>query len=93
VFAITPHIIRGTTLSELNQRAIDIGTANSIELRHISRPAAPASPAPANQTPVTQPPANQNPNQQPTAAPGTQGSANFLFDPGEIRLRREILLW
>jgi general secretion pathway protein D len=88
VFAITPHIIRGTTLSELNQRAIDIGTANSIELRHISRPAAPASPAPANQTPVTQPPANQNPNQQPTAAPGTQGSANFLFDPGEITVAK-----
>jgi general secretion pathway protein D len=88
VFAITPHIIRGTTLSELNQRAIDIGTANSIELRHISRPAAPASPAPANQTPVTQPPANQNPNQQPTAAPGTQGIANFLFDPGEITVAK-----
>jgi general secretion pathway protein D len=88
VFAITPHIIRGTTLSELNQRAIDIGTANSIELRHLSRPAAPASPAPANQTPATQPPANQNPNQQPTAAPGTQGSANFLFDPGEITVAK-----
>jgi general secretion pathway protein D len=88
VFAITPHIIRGTTLSELNQRAIDIGTANSIELRHLSHPAAPASPAPANQTPATQPPANQNPNQQPMAAPGTQGSANFLFDPGEITVAK-----
>ncbi|MFZ0418891.1 MAG: cohesin domain-containing protein [Candidatus Sulfotelmatobacter sp.] len=88
VFAITPHIIRGTTLSELNQRAIDIGTANSIELRHLSRPAAPASPAPANQTPATQPPASQNPNQQPSAAPGTQGSANFLFDPGEITVAK-----
>src|ERR1700730_11085497 len=42
VFAITPHIIRGTTLNELNQRAIDIGTANAIELRHMSRPSAPA---------------------------------------------------
>jgi len=69
VFAITPHIIRGTTLSELNQRAIDIGTANSIELRHISRPAAPASPAPANQTPVTQPPANQK------SQPATHGGS------------------
>ncbi len=35
VFAITPHIIRGTTISELNQRPIDIGTANTIELRHV----------------------------------------------------------
>ena len=83
VFAITPHIIRGTTISELNQRAIDIGTANSIELRHLSRPSAPAGQAP--QAPGAQPPANQVPNQQPSSPnPGTQGSANFLFDPGQI---------
>jgi general secretion pathway protein D len=82
VFAITPHIIRGTSLSELNQRAIDIGTANSIELRHLSRPA--VAPTPTSPTPAA-PPAGQTPNQQPpTAAPGTQGSANFLFDPGQI---------
>ena len=30
VFAITPHIIRGTSLSEMNQRAIDIGTATQL---------------------------------------------------------------
>jgi general secretion pathway protein D len=86
VFAITPHIIRGTTISELNQRAIDIGTANSIELRHLSRPSAPVAPAgQAPQAPGGQPPANQAPNQQPSSPnPGTQGSANFLFDPGQI---------
>src|ERR1039458_5811978 len=84
VFAITPHIIRGTTLSELNQRAIDIGTANSIQLTH--RPAAAVAPTGQrpNQIPATQPLASQTPNQQPNAAPGTQGSANFLFDPGQI---------
>src|SRR6202046_2725977 len=83
VFAITPHIIRGTTISELNQRAIDIGTANSIELRHLSRPSAPAGQAP--QAPGAQPPANQALNQQPSSPnPGTQGSANFLFDPGQL---------
>src|SRR5260370_14473905 len=76
VFAITPHIIRGATISELNQRAIDIGTANSIELRHISHvaPAVPAAQPPANQTPSIQPVPNQIPNQ--AAAPG---QANFLF--------------
>jgi len=76
VFAITPHVIRGTTVSELNQRQIEIGTANTIELRHVSRtvasPAAPGSPAPGNPTP------NQPAN--PAAPTGT----NFLFDPGEI---------
>jgi general secretion pathway protein D len=89
VFAITPHIIRGTTLSELNQRAIDIGTANSIELRHLSRPAAvaPAGQTPANPTPGV-PPAGQTPNQQPNTAPGTQGSANFLFDPGQVTAKK-----
>jgi general secretion pathway protein D len=56
VFAIIPHIIRGTDVNEVNQRAIDIGTANSIELRHVSRPMA-SGPAPAagsaNPTPAT----------------------------------------
>src|SRR6202035_616092 len=52
VFAIVPHIIRGADVNEINQRAIDIGTANSIELRHMSHPAA----APAAQTPATQSP-------------------------------------
>jgi general secretion pathway protein D len=78
VFVITPHIIRGTTISEMNQRQIEIGTANTIALRHVNRPAAPA--APASQAPGTpgapagQPqgatvpggqPAGQTPNQVP----------------------------
>ncbi len=94
VFAITPHIIRGAMVSELNQRAIDIGTANAIELRHVNRPPAAVAPAvqaptgqaPANPaiTPVppTQPPAGQTPN--PGSNASAQGSANFLFDPGQI---------
>src|SRR5208283_2008695 len=66
VFAITPHIIRGTSLSEMNQRAIDIGTANSIELRHVNHPGAtaPSATAPASQAPAAQPSANQVANQQ-----------------------------
>ena len=83
VFAITPHIIRGASISELNQRAIDIGTANTIELHHVNHAApaasAPSTPAPASQAPAMQPPTNQNPNQ--AAIPG---QANFLFDPGQI---------
>ncbi|MFZ0309492.1 MAG: cohesin domain-containing protein [Candidatus Sulfotelmatobacter sp.] len=85
VFVITPHVVRGTMVSELNQRQIDIGTANTIELRHISRPA--STPAPAVQPPTSQAPANQTPNQSsanPVANPAVQGSANFLFDPGQI---------
>src|SRR5260370_38378075 len=79
VFAITPHIIRGATVSELNQRAIDIGTANTIELHHVSHVVAPATQPPANPTPSIQPLPNQTPNQAANA-----GQANFLFDPGQI---------
>src|SRR5260370_39227466 len=53
VFAITPHIIRAATVSEVNLRAIDIGTANSIELHRVSHPPAPA--------PSAQPPASLAP--------------------------------
>jgi general secretion pathway protein D len=70
IFAITPHVIRGTTLSELNQRAIEIGTANAIQLRHANHPPAavavpvaqalnPGTPAVAANVPgASVPPAN-----------------------------------
>jgi general secretion pathway protein D len=95
VFAITPHVIRGTALSELNQRAIDIGTANAIELHHVSHQVTPApAAAPASQGPTGQNPANPVPATQPgtpaipATAPGTQGTANFLFDPGQITAQK-----
>jgi general secretion pathway protein D len=82
VFAIVPHIIRGTDVSEQNQRPIQIGTANTIELRHVSHPAAqpataaPAStPAPAGQGPASQAPVNQAPVQPATPNPGAQAGA------------------
>ena len=92
VFAITPHIIRGASVNELNQRPIDIGTASTIELRHLSRVAAPVAPAgqapatpsgqpPSSPAPATPPPANQTPNQ--SGNPAT-GGPNFLFDPWQI---------
>jgi len=83
VFAITPHIIRGTSITEMNQRAIDIGTANAIELRHVSRPAVPAAPAqaPGTQPPTQAPAPSANGNSGPTGA-------NFLFDPGQITAKK-----
>ncbi|MGA8764729.1 MAG: cohesin domain-containing protein [Candidatus Sulfotelmatobacter sp.] len=86
VFAITPHIIRGTTVSELNQRAIDIGTANAIELHHVSKAApatAPAMPAPGNATaPAAQPGANQGPNQAANSGSATSAAANPATNAG-----------
>jgi general secretion pathway protein D len=95
VFAITPHIIRGNTISELNQRQIEIGTANTIVLRHVSRAVAPA-PAASPQAPVNQPPTNQVPANQPPGSPAVSATpnqaanpampqgTNFLFDPDQI---------
>jgi len=85
VFAIVPHIIRGTDVNEINQKPIDIGTANTIALRHVSRPSvtpakapaqAPAAPAPAQQ-PAVQPPSAQAPATQPPAGqtPAAQPAA------------------
>jgi general secretion pathway protein D len=90
VFAITPHVIRGTTVSTMNQRALDIGTANTIQLREVSHPvsATPATKPPAAPGSPAQPPANPNPAMAPqttmTPNPGVTSAANFIFEPAEI---------
>jgi general secretion pathway protein D len=96
VFAITPHVVRAVDVTALNQRAIEIGTANAIQLHYANH--TPQSPS-ANNVSAPQPPAqNQPPTQsQPPAQipaiqpvsgqaanPLTQGPASFLFDPGQI---------
>jgi general secretion pathway protein D len=87
VFALVPHIIRAPEVSELNQRAVDVGTASAIELRHAERPMptqptsqmpAPTSPPPAPAAPA---PAQQS---QPGAQSGGSGSASFGFDPPSV---------
>src|ERR1700723_1378657 len=78
IFAIVPHIIRGTELSEVNQREIDIGTATTIALRHVSqaagRPAAPAPESPPSARPTQPSPASQPPANQASAAPAAGGA-------------------
>lgn len=92
VFAITPHIIRATEVTEINQRAIDIGTSTTIALRRVSHPVSAPSPAqpaapPANQAPSNQPPANpaSSAPQSPAIQPAAGGPASFLFDPPTIQ--------
>lgn len=76
VLALVPHIVRGQELSDLNERAIDVGTANALQLRQRGG-AAPAqqpgptrtgvgSPAPAQPQQGTPPPPQPLVN-----APGT----------------------
>jgi general secretion pathway protein D len=98
VFAITPHVIRGTMVTPLNQRAIDIGTATSIQLREVSptgasvKPASTSanpSPSQMNQAQTHQAQMNQVPTVQPVSAnpatiPAVNPSANFAFEPAQI---------
>ena len=52
VFALIPHIVRGPDVNDSNQRLIDVGTANSLQLRHVSKSeAAPAAAVPRRRTP------------------------------------------
>ncbi len=94
VFAIVPHIIRGTDVNELNQRAIDIGTSTTIQLRHTSKPQAVPSGAatPAGQPPAqpgagaqTQPAHQASGGQPPASTPASGGTPSFLFDPPTIQ--------
>ncbi len=85
VFAIVPHIIRATEVNEINQRAIDIGTAGTIQLRHAIKPqpaatAAGGAPAPAAQAPL--PSAAIAPS---SSTPAPTLTPSFLFDPPTIQ--------
>jgi general secretion pathway protein D len=97
VFVLVPHIIRAHDVSDVNLRAIDVGTANAIELRRKSNPppasgTGAVSPRPAQtQTPATPMPAPQTqPPQgatgQPAAQPqtGSTGAALMSFDPPQV---------
>jgi len=90
VFALIPHIVRKQELTELNQEALDIGTASAISLRRVSQPVeAPPAPKAPSQAPVTQP---QTQSVQPLPAtpsaaeapPPQPASASFGFDPPMI---------
>src|SRR5881227_1365943 len=86
VFALIPHIVRSQDLSELNQRALQVGTASAIELRRVSRPAPGDGGAPTQPTPT--PPQAQSappPAQTPPPSQGSAGgAASFMFDPANV---------
>src|SRR5438128_7297722 len=83
VFALIPHIVRGQELSELNQRALQVGTASAIELRRVNRPQPPAAPASSTQSaPAPQSAPDTTPQAPPPSQPqATLGGASFTFDP------------
>jgi len=87
VFALIPHVVRKQELTELNQAALDAGTASAISLRRVSHPVETPAPAPTTQLPAQSPqPAPANPTaSQPLASQGAASSvASFGFDPPSI---------
>ncbi|MGA9527844.1 MAG: tetratricopeptide repeat protein [Terriglobales bacterium] len=87
VFVLVPHIIRASEPSRSNE-LLDVGTANSIELRLGNPRVAPVA-APQPQAPATppgaaaqMPPNGQNSGLRPvSAAPG----GSFMFDPPTMK--------
>jgi len=91
VFALIPHIVRGQELSALNERALDVGTGTTIELRRkIESPGGGApqgsafspksgEPRPASaaqaQNPPAAAPASPAPPPQPPASPAAASEA------------------
>jgi len=98
VFAVVPHIIRATDVNEMNQRAIDIGTATTIELHHAPRPAVAPSASTAQPNQNGNPsivPIGSAPNQparptpsQPAGQNSSGGNPSFLFDPPQIQTEK-----
>jgi general secretion pathway protein D len=79
VFALIPHIIRAREVTDLNEKALEVGTAAAIELR---RAAQQAPLAPTGETPA--PAAAQAPAAQAPAPPAPASAASFAFDPASV---------
>jgi general secretion pathway protein D len=94
VFALIPHIVREPAYDMLNERAIDVGTASSIELRRRPEALPVSAPASADMTrggmpaasAPTQPPPPTESDIRPELTPGnaSPGPATFTFDPATI---------
>jgi general secretion pathway protein D len=96
VFVLIPHIVRSAEISEMNQQALEVGTANAIELRRVShtvpvpeKPVATSAQSPAGQPlAASSTPAPSAAGQASVPAPGQAvqpgappGSVSFSFDP------------
>jgi len=86
VFVLIPHIVRRQLLTDLNQQAIDVGTASAISLRRASHAnsAAPSSgmnPASGAGSVAVPQPAAPTAAPEPQLVPRSGGQASFAFDP------------
>ena len=86
VFALIPHVVRKQELTELNEEALDAGTASAISIRRVSHPVETPSQTPAGQpqSQSIQPVPANPPAGQAAAPPTPTGAASFGFDPATI---------
>jgi len=82
VFVLVPHIIRGPEASKAGADMLDVGTANAIELRRTSKPA--AANAPSAPAVVSQGQPQAQPNAAMPAPQAGSGTGTFLFDPATV---------
>jgi general secretion pathway protein D len=82
VFVLIPHIIRGQEFTELNTRAIDVGTASVLDLRRVTKPAPNTTATPAPQTPMPQAAPPVAPVQNQPNPPS--GSTSLRFNPAIV---------
>ncbi len=86
VFALIPHIVRMPAMDELNDRAIDVGTADEIQLREASdvqaeAPAGARAPSSVQPAPAQTAPSGDVTPLQSRPAESVEGNASFSFDP------------
>jgi general secretion pathway protein D len=86
LFALIPHIIRARDVTDINEKALEVGTASAIGLRRASQtpPAAPGSEGPTPPAPTSQPPISQAPTPAQTPPQTPAGAASFVFDPASV---------
>jgi len=89
VFALIPHLVRETEITDLNQKALLVGTANAIQLYRGSAPVAsltpPSGPAQPTQAPVSAPaPAPAVPANPAVPQAAQPSAAAFAFDPASV---------
>ncbi len=86
VFALVPHIVRGQELSSLNLKPIDIGTGNTIELKHTppAKPVTPAATGAGTQGPGTPAPTQTGPVPPAPPQPAAPQPVTLTFNPERV---------
>jgi len=92
VFVLIPHVVRRQVLTQLNEQAIDVGTASAISLRNVSRSNSqpsgggmnPSSGAGSVNVPQPAAPAQPTASPEPQLVPRSATTASFAFDPPQL---------